>query len=482
MCCVIFLLPLVGVVYANVLQSKSNTIASICENVNTSIQLLNKNEVLRLVDGEKCKNYELLGDAVLKVVNKEQMYCYSDIAKILCNVRFIPYEANSNCEYIKNKFMTILKTCFDNESTAVERQCSNVNKEEMTVDDPVEFCKSNFVTLKDAKTSTSFTNVEFDYCSRMVDSFNFCQLLAKKLNYQRFCLDGGFQSYCSHYVQEVHDNSYSIICKNFVLPFILGNLLESANTPTWDLCKNVGVGIENALLSKRDNLMTMGQRNMDVLDSELAYKTWSQEGTARITKMIGLLEMTLRYVHMCHRNLFNIFGTPLNFDSLIKSEWYKSLGLVKKLYESCEHFPTDYKDIPSLIKDFDKVSSVEAKLQEAVINFKQLYSLHGSKFPLNVSSIHQSGLFRPIPKDILDQTMSYCNEIQKKLPQRISRILALLSNETTTPGNLDTVKKYHDSANNLKFIASLHEAQLSALRKQLVKSKETNFMQAIKSM
>lgn len=134
---------------ANVLQSKSITIENLCDSLLLSLQLLNINLLVKLINRENCREYELLGEAVLQIANKAGNYCYRDVAPILCNTKYIPYEANVNCEHIHKKFIKLVTNCANNDvDVAIERNCSNLDKEGMTITDVLEFCRSNFVILK----------------------------------------------------------------------------------------------------------------------------------------------------------------------------------------------------------------------------------------------------------------------------------------------------------------------------------------------
>lgn len=369
------LLLLTKISDGNILHSNSNTLSGICNNLVQTLEILNKNELLKLVDTEKCKDYELLGEKVLNVSNKGSDYCYKTAELILCNIKYKPYEANFNCEHIRDKFLQIMDKCANGKQGA-EGNCSNINLESLFISDPLEFCRSNFVL--EGEKQIGFDAVEHDYCVNIVNNFNICQSVAKKMNHTRFCLDGGFQSYCSHYIKEIHDNTYETMCKNFVLPFVFSKLVKSPESFSPNICKDGDNDISASILKKRDDLMYLSQSYTDNVDSELAYKYWVQDTETKMDKMIVGLQDVIKHSNLCFNYMIYSYGWSYGFDNLVKTEFGKGAKMVQNLFNQSARLPQHQNDILKLIAETDRVFTLGKSIEETIIHFKQLYSLVSS--------------------------------------------------------------------------------------------------------
>ncbi|EKX72967.1 conserved hypothetical protein [Theileria equi strain WA] len=469
----------------NILHSNSNTLSGICHDLVQSFEILNKNELLKLVDINKCQDYELLGEKVLNISNKESNYCYKTAELILCNIKYKPYEANFNCEHIRDKFFQIVNKC-TNDKESTENNCSNVNLESLFISDPLEFCRSNFIVLDGGK-QIGFEDVEHDYCVRIVDNFNICQSVAKKMNHKKFCLDGGFQSYCSHYIKgmenivnsyiaEIHDDTYETMCKNFVLPFVFSKLIESPETFSPNICKDSDNDISASILKKRDDIMYKSQSYTDCMDSELAYKYWVQDTESKMDKMAIGLQDIVKHSNLCFNYMIYCYSWSYGFDDLVKTEFGKGIKMVQGIFDQSVRLPQYQNNITKLIAEMDTLFLLERKIQETVVHFKQLYSLVTSGAHYFITFRYNSEQDR-IAIGKARQTLARINTL---FPQRVSMIKRALNTKEPFYSNISKANELHEKANHLKFIAELHEAQLSALRKIIAKTKDSNFLQSIK--
>eukprot|EP00375_Theileria_parva_P000622 XP_763292.1 hypothetical protein [Theileria parva strain Muguga] len=134
--------------YCNILQSDSNTLSGICDNIVSSLQILNKRGILKMVNKERCKDYELLGERIFSMSNRSDNYCYKGVQFLLCNLKYQPYESNFNCEHIKDKFIKIVKSCSLDTLNVLDKNCSGINSENLSIFNPLEFCRTNYVRNK----------------------------------------------------------------------------------------------------------------------------------------------------------------------------------------------------------------------------------------------------------------------------------------------------------------------------------------------
>ncbi|UKJ89004.2 hypothetical protein MACJ_002250 [Theileria orientalis] len=457
----------------NILQSDSNTLSSICDNILSSLQILNKNQVLRLINREKCRNYELLGEKILNLSDKSQNYCYRGVQFLFCNLRYQPYESNFNCEHIKDKFIKIMKTCSYHTPNALEKNCSSINSENLTIFDALEFCRTNYVTLNGEK-QTQFEPVEHEYCSKIVESFNLCQYVSRRLNLRNYCIDGGFQNYCTHYIKEVRDGTYEAMCKNFVLPFVFSKLMEDPESLKPSVCAKADENISSSLLNLRDQLMFKSKSFFDAFQSEFAYKKWVQDLESRLDGMVIDLRDLINQSNLCFQYLNYPHRFFYAYDNVVIGEFAKAKEIVDRIYNNFNQLSHLPQEIVQLINHIDSVINMDKAIKEANIHFRDLYTLISSGshyyFSLRRDRTLQNNMM------VMESNL---NRISLFLPNNIAHIKQKINAGTPFEANLGKASMLHQRANDFKNIASLLEAQLTALYKIMAKSKDSNFIRSL---
>ncbi|BAM41310.1 conserved hypothetical protein [Theileria orientalis strain Shintoku] len=418
---VLFLLFLSNFVSGNVLQSDGNTLSGICDNILSSLQILNKNQILRLINRDRCRNYELLGEKILNLSDKSHNYCYGGVQFLFCNLRYQPYESNFNCEHIKDKFIKIMKTCSSYTPNALEKNCSSINSENLTIFDSVEFCRTNYVTLN-----------------------------------------------------EVRDGSYEAMCKNFVLPFVFSKLMEDPESLNPSVCAKADENISKSILNLRDQLMFKSKSFFDAFESEFAYKKWVQDLESRLDGMVIDLRDLINQSNLCFQYLNYPHRFFYAYDNVVVSrkpdnssqigEFAKAKEIVDRIYNNFNQLSHLPQEIVQLINHIDSVINMDNAIKEANIHFRDLYTLLRRDRTLqNNMRVMESNL----------------NRISLFLPNNIAHIKQKINSGTPFEANLGKASMLHQRANDFKNIASLLEAQLTALYKIIAKSKDSNFIRSL---
>ncbi|KAK1939864.1 hypothetical protein X943_004062 [Babesia divergens] len=447
-------LHLAGNALSKVLQSESATIEAMCDNIVYSATLLNKSELLKLVDMTHCKDYALLGEAVLMTSERKNNYCYGRVAPILCGSKYTTVKSHLNCEHIKKKFMTIMNGCLAEEtSQEQDKNCSGLNVETFAITDPLVFCKMNFVS-SEAGDQVSFKHNELDDCQALAKSYNHCQTIGKAFNHPRFCIDGGYQ--------EIHDDAYIDLCKNVVLPFVFSKLWATLRSPSSSFCRNADDDIEKGILTKRDDLMNRSQELLDTVDSEFAFKTWKHDMETKTRTVAENLQQVIKSSDTSISNTYNIFRLPYNFDPLVRSEFAKGLDHCTEMMQHVTALPREIKNMTFLIENIDPLMHLDLKIQEALIHFKQFNSLLASG---SHSTIIPTEYYKPVDPTIIKKIRSTLSELKTILTQRLAAVTTFLGTQTEDPPSQDRERSIRDAANELKFIASLHESQLTSFLK-----------------
>ncbi|ORM40525.1 uncharacterized protein BXIN_2043 [Babesia sp. Xinjiang] len=442
---------------ATLLQSVSSTIDTICNNVVFSITLLNKQELLKLINKSRCNDYWLLGENVLASSQRGERYCYTQVAPVLCESKYTPIKPQPNCEHIKSKFMTIVNAC--TQEGPLERRdcnCAGLNMETLTITDPLVFCKLGFVS-SDGDVRVSFKHNEVDDCQALAESYNHCQNMGNAFNHPRFCVDGGFQGYCNSRIQRIHDETYNEICRNVVLPFVFSVIDGGYQNVSSSVCKNSNETIETDLLKQRDALMSRSQALLDTLDSESGYLSWERDMEGKLHSITSNLEELVNMFNLSSRYTYNFLGLPYNFDNLVRSDAAKALKLCDDLVARANGLPTAVEDMTSLITKIDPLLVLDKKIQEAYIHLKHFYSLITSGAH---STILGSQYYRPLNRNIFLSARKSLSEVREVVSSRLSSIGNFLASHVGTLTDPNRERRVRESASELKFLASLHESQL----------------------
>ncbi|GFE53948.1 hypothetical protein BaOVIS_013520 [Babesia ovis] len=457
---VLFCILLPRCVLSSVLHSTSSTIDSICANVVFSITLLNRHELVKLVNKAECGDYQLLGEDVLRASHRGDHYCYSQVSPVLCESRYTPIKAQPNCEHIKSKFMTIVQGCIEDGSPGKhESNCSGLNTETLTITDPFVFCKLAFTTA-DGTTRVSFNHNEVDDCQALSESYNHCQNVGNAFNHPRFCIDGGFQGYCNSRIQRVHDDVYNELCRNVVVPFVFSMMDDGYQNVSSSFCRNADDSLEQQLLAKRDALMNRSQELVDTLDSEEGFVSWERDMEGKLKSLGTNLEQLVNLFNLASTYTYNFLGMPYCYDSLVRHEAEEALKLCDDLVSSANALPSSANDMTSLITRIDPVLSFDKRLQEAIIHLKHFYSLLTSGAH---STILGSQYYRPLDHHIFMRAQRSLSQVRSVMAKRLSVIGDFLSSHVSLLYDADKEHRVHESASELRSLATLHESQLQWL-------------------
>ncbi|KAF5153113.1 hypothetical protein TpMuguga_03g02400 [Theileria parva strain Muguga] len=459
--------------YCNILQSDSNTLSGICDNIVSSLQILNKRGILKMVNKERCKDYELLGERIFSMSNRSDNYCYKGVQFLLCNLKYQPYESNFNCEHIKDKFIKIVKSCSLDTLNVLDKNCSGINSENLSIFNPLEFCRTNYVLLNGEK-QTQFDPVEHEYCSKIVESYNLCQYYSRRLNLRNYCLDGGFQNYCTHYIKPVHDNSYESMCKNFVLPFVFSKLMDEPESLVSSMCVKADENISKSILNTRDQLMFKSKSLFDAFESEFAYKNWVKELEARLDNMVIDLRVLMDQSNSCFQYLNYPHRFFYAYDRVVIDEFSKAKQIVDRIYNSFMQLSSLPQEIVKLISQIDSVISLDNSIKEATAHFKELYTLISSGSHYYFSLRRDPTLAMNIR--IMESNLS---RVSAFLPNNIAYIKQRINSTNPFEANLNKASMLYQMGTNFRDIASLLEAQLNALYKIISKTKDSNFIKSL---
>ncbi|GBE62354.1 hypothetical protein, conserved [Babesia ovata] len=454
---ILCLFMLANGVQSKVLRSESSTVDAICRNVVYSITLLSKRQLLNLVDIDKCKDYTLLGEDVLASAGRGDHYCYKKVAPMLCETKYSPRKTVPNCEHIKSKFVSILNSCMqENDSDVSECNCSGLNYETLAITDPLIFCKLSFVLSQDGA-QVSFKSNELEDCKSMADSYNHCQSIGKAFRHPKFCIDGGYQGYCNSNIHNVHDESYSNLCRNVVLPFIFSMMKDVDQNLSPNLCMNTDELVEKSILSKRNALMDKSQKLLDTMDSDFAFKSWKVDIERKIQNLKSDMQQVLKYFNSATRYTNRWFGFSYYFDPLVRSEATRALQLCEKMLTRANAISTDIESVTSFVKKIDPLFQLCEQVQETLIHFKQFHSLLSSGAH---STILASSYYRPLDQATFKRISSLLNSVGEIVSQRLSTIGSLLDAHLDKRQNSDEESRVHALVGEMKYLATLHEAQI----------------------
>ncbi|KAK1441921.1 hypothetical protein BgAZ_502530 [Babesia gibsoni] len=437
--------------------------------------LMNRAELLKLVDRQKCKDYELLGEAILEASQKGNNYCYERVAPVLCERKYTSVKPHFNCEHIKSKFMAIMKGCLlEQPSEGKDRNCVGLNAETFAISDPLVFCRMNYVSKEADGNQVSFKHNELDDCQALAQNYNHCQIIGKAFNHPKFCIDGGYQGYCNYYVHKIHDDAYRDLCRDVVLPYIFSNLAKASHSLSTSFCKTADEDIEKELVRKRDDLMERRQQIIDKFDSDFAIERWKKDMTDKINSMKETLQGVVKFYNTANSSTYNIFKYPYNFDPLVRSEFTKGVDLCNQIKKYAKDLPQQISDTIFLIRNIQSLFNLDIKLQETLIHFKQLCSLISSG---SHSTIIATRYYKPVDHNALVNIMNMLNKLNVEIPQRLAVITSFLAEQTPEGSKIEQAS--HDAANELQFIATLYESQLSSFLKGMHKRRGKAFSSSI---
>eukprot|EP00371_Babesia_bovis_P002023 XP_001610670.1 hypothetical protein [Babesia bovis T2Bo] len=428
--------------------------------------LLSQPELVKLVNKTECGDYALLGEDVLRSAHRVERYCYSQLSPILCESRYIPMTGHPNCEHIKSKFLSIIGACTQrDELSGRDVNCSGFNLETVSISDPLVFCKMSYISSSDSSGSSvggrvSFKHNELEECQALCESYNSCQGLAKSFNHPRFCIDGGFQGYCTSRIQRIHDDSYITLCRNVVLPFVFANMGDGYQNLSMSMCQNSDASIEGSLLGHRDFLMSRRQELLDTLASDDGYLSWEQDMEKRFQSLTASVEQLVNLFNVCTRYTYNFFGLPYNYDNVVHLECEKTVKLFEGLLSVANALPSASSDMVSTIENIDPVFHFERKLQESVIHLKHFYSLLTSGAH---STILGSQYYRPLDRRTFMSAQKALSQIRQLVPRRVSSIRDFLRSQVPLLRDVDREHRVHETVNELQLLSSLHESQLQWL-------------------
>jgi len=212
--------------------SPAGNVEAVCEYVSNGLENYGE-RLLRFPLPPSCQKYQGIGEEVLFKFGLQSQSCYQALSGPLCALQFSEYEASSTCKSTLDLFTTLIETCSNkNVMAATYSDCVSYDPNTRTISNPEAFCKSSFLRVDKGEspegTSAGFEKKTFGQseimdCKRIAENFNACQIVGVGLlGYSnRFCMGKGFPAYCQKYPTVVRDGTFTRICKNLVIPYLL---------------------------------------------------------------------------------------------------------------------------------------------------------------------------------------------------------------------------------------------------------------------